>query len=425
MTRTLLALLLLYVMAVPALAQRAPLQAHNFMPTGAWKVQPTVVQGARQLDNITLPCMMMLEFNNGFVLRLSGGNGRLLAMALDVRQNVFNQGQQYNVAVAVNQIPEGFIRASAFTNSVLILNVRETPNFYQKLAGSQLLTMDIEGNVFQFNLGNIQEAANRLESCYSGKPPETVQMAGLPGMPPAPMPLPAASEINPDKQWALTRARVSKMPDMPEPKIAKAYYNQEQDQRWTAKQGESLFDVLQRWGSQSGVTIDWQANGNETVVSNFESRSSFEQAVQALLAQNATTTGIQADLRGGSRSPSSAPQPLMPVSTSSMPVPMPPRGVSAPSMPAPSAATQWQAARGDDLRIILQRWSEREGIELYWQANQPFAVKQNLGLNGPYPQAIETVLGQYLGEDVRPLAQLNTDPTTGRRILIIESSRSL
>jgi len=75
--------------------------------------------------------------------------------------------------------------------------------------------------------------------------------------------------------------------------------------------------------------------------------------------------------------------------------------------------------------MLLKNWSKRAGVELHWQANQSFAVRQTVANGGTYESALEAILGQYMNDSVRPIAQLNNDPVSGRRILIIQSSRVL
>ena len=57
--------------------------APTFTPATAWTVKS--VGGAMQtrMGSMALPCMMMTEFDNGFVMRVAGKGGRILALAID------------------------------------------------------------------------------------------------------------------------------------------------------------------------------------------------------------------------------------------------------------------------------------------------------------------------------------------------------
>jgi len=131
-------------------------------------------------------------------------------------------------------------------------------------------------------------------------------------------------------------------------------------------------------------------------------------------------------MNAGAGNVSRMPTPLLPASTA--PVASQPR-VSTLSRSTPSRASMsnanWRAAQGDNLRLALQNWSKRAGVELHWDANQSFAVRQTVTRDGTYEDALRSILEQFTNENVRPIAQLNSDPSTGRRILIIQSSRVL
>ena len=64
----------------------------SFTPVEGWQVTKTSLAQARGLQNVRLPCLMTSEFDNGFIVRLSGGGGNILAMAIDFRQRLFKPG---------------------------------------------------------------------------------------------------------------------------------------------------------------------------------------------------------------------------------------------------------------------------------------------------------------------------------------------
>lgn len=441
MRKTSLTLLSLSMLAFPSfsMAQMAAKPVPQFLPKAGWTVKPAVTGDMRDLKGLKLPCMMMVEYDNGYVMRLSGGNNQLMAMAIDFRQNAFVQGRKYQANIMIDGVNVGKVQATSFSENALIINTRNVPNLYQSLSAGQKMTMNIEGNEFEFQLGNIREAASRLEACYNGD--TAISTAGMP------QPLGGVSNENMAQPvslgnqssqntitWSDTRdamARPSGDVSMP----AAQPRREKPAQIWRAQQGDSLKTTLTSWAEIAGVAVDWQADMPGTVVEDMALNSNFESAVQSLIAQNSAATGIQADLRGtvnndmtSARSNvSRAPTPLIPASTA--PIASQPRLSEISPIQQPKSAsmsnTNWRASQGDNLRLALENWSKRAGVELHWDANQSFAVRRAITSDGTYEDALRSILEQFSNENVRPVAQLNNDPSTGRRVLIIQSSRVL
>ena len=69
---------------------------------------------------------------------------------------------------------------------------------------------------------------------------------------------------------------------------------------WTAQQGALVQEILQRWGAQEGVRIDWRAETQSgfapTLRQDFRFHGSFEQAVTQLLTQNGSAYDLHAEI---------------------------------------------------------------------------------------------------------------------------------
>lgn len=408
-----------------AVAQALAGNIPQFMPSGSWNVEPTQVAGGGRIKGIKLPCMMVNSYDNGYTLRLSGGGGSILAMAIDYKQNVFRQGRKYDAVVSLSNGYTNQVRATAFSESVLIFNVRSFSGFYPALFEAQGMVVDVEGNPFQFILGNLPEAMQRLEACFGGPMPAMPQPVAMAPTPPAPMgqPMGAAMGTMPEPM----------APDLATdiPKISKtpAWNNQARDlppqaprtplptgqMVWTANAGDDLRATLSRWASMAGVALDWQSTTGGQVVQDIRVTGSFENAVQALMAQNAAAMGLEANLMGAP--PMHSGMNPTPISTRQPPMPL------SPPPPVSGGVGRWNAPAGSSLQSVLDMWSREAGVELIWQANQGFAVKAPVASNGSYEEALQDILGQYAIDSVRPAAQLNNDPMTGRRILLVQSTR--
>ena len=198
---------------------------------------------------------------------------------------------------------------------------------------------------------------------------------------------------------------------------------------WQAKAGDDLKITLENWASRAGVDLAWQAGPGGRVVSDVRLSGTFEEAVQTLMAQNAAAMGLEANMMGnasyysasssGSASSYSAPQQLVSTPAYS------PRSRASSSDGNANANARWVAPAGSSLQQVLSSWSKQAGVEMEWQSNQGFAVKHAVSGNGSYESALQSLLEQYTKDKIRPAAQLNNDPVSGRRVLFIQSTRVL
>ena len=389
----------------------------QFMPSESWSVEPTALAQARGLSGVKLPCMMANKYDNGYIVRLSGGAGNFLAMAIDFRQNVFRQGRKYPAMLSVDDNYTDQVKATAFSQSVLIFNLRKMSGFYQALQSGASMGLEIEGNKMTFALGSFDEGVSRLEGCYN------------PAFKNAPVPTPmvrsSAAMPQTTSRWeeevTPVPARVSK--------TMKTTMQGSPSMMWQAKAGDDLKITLENWASRAGVDLAWQAGPGGRVVSDVRLSGTFEEAVQTLMAQNAAAMGLEANMMGnasyysasssGSASSYSAPQQLVSTPASS------PRSRASAFGGNTSANARWVAPAGSSLQQVLSSWSKQAGVEMEWQSNQGFAVKHAVSGNGSYESALQSLLEQYTKDKIRPAAQLNNDPVSGRRVLFIQSTRVL
>lgn len=398
----------------------------QFLPTGGWSVNKTVLSEVRGLQDVNLPCMMAASYDNGYSVRFSGAGNKIMAMAIDFRQDVFTQGRKYPAGIRIDDNYMRNISATAFSKSVLIFNMRDVEGFYNAISDAVKMSLSIEGNDMMFALGGINSAMSDLSVCSNGSdapssagnsmrqasvPQGTMQHMGEPmGMP---MGQASDNKIGDPIIWN----------DKVTPLSAQTAKADKKDQMtasmiWEAKAGDDMKSTLEGWASRAGIDIDWQASGNATVTDDVRVAGTFEDAVQTLLARNAAAMGLDANLKNSNTSlarVSNTPQQLLP---SSMGMTSEPQ-----TMSSSSTGGKWSAPVGSSLQQVLTTWSKQAGVELEWQANQGFAVRLPVSLNGSYEQALEEILNQYSDEKVRPNAQLNNDPVTGRRTLFVQSSR--
>lgn len=386
----------------------------QFLPTGGWTVQPTVLSEVRGLQNMQLPCMMATSYDNGYTLRFSGSNNKILAMAIDFRQDVFVQGRKYPASISVDTNYNHNLQGTAFSESVLIFNMREAGGFYNAISDAVKMTVDVQDSPMLFALGGINDALKKLESCSMGGGASTtatpnIQEASLTPDMPAVVDVPNAPNApntprSPEESWS---QNVTPLPARVSNEIKKSQATA--GLTWEAKAGDDMKATLDGWASRAGVVLDWQATGEAKVVDDVSVVGSFEDAVQTLMARNAAALGLDANMKGAgmqnvSMPVNNGPQNLLPTNNNN------------------GGGGQWSAPVGASMQQILQQWSKQAGVEFIWQSNQGFAVRRPVSA-GTYEEALQSLLEQYSDEKIRPNAQLNNDPQTGRRTLFVESSR--
>lgn len=404
------------MMPMPAFAAQGQ-DIPVFTPTSAWAVGSTELSNVRSLRSVNLPCVISTEYDNGFVVRFSGGGRQLLAMAIDFRQNVFEPGKKYNAMLSVGDAYSKQVSATGFTASTLIFNLRPLKDFYSVVKGAGDIELDIDGNIMKFTLGQIGESYDDLESCYAGgdaKPvtpmPGAQQNASVQPLKKDDMvaqPLPQSFDEIVQKADAQSGAqerpsqilpRVSRMMDESPRMMPMA------QAQWSAKAGEDMKAVLSRWSMKAGYDLQWQADQGGKVTQDIQSNGSFEDAVAQLMAQNGaasayvkTPEGTQKDL---GTSATLSPMPIVPVQAT-----------------VPALRSEWSAKPGASIQQVLDQWGAKAGVAVVWQSYMNIPVRDEVKVSGSFEQAVQSLLDQYADDPERPLAQLNTDPDTGARTL--------
>ncbi len=189
-------------------------------------------------------------------------------------------------------------------------------------------------------------------------------------------------------------------------------------QNWTAKAGEDIKIVLARWSERAGTDLVWEADRGGQLTQDITAQGSFEDAVQTLLSQNGEALGIDGAFEGQQGQPAQ-------VAGKSMQAPQAPMSlISAPQDIEPAAGVELMN-QTDDLRPFLETISHQEGVKVMWNAQRDFTLKQPVNMNAPFEETLRAALEQFDNDPVRPVGQLNINPESGERVLVIESERSL
>lgn len=441
-------------------------------PTSGWLVgQMGVAQENGDnlaYPNTPLPCLAMNQFENGFIVRLSGGGGQIAALAIDFRQAAFGQGERYPLRISIDQSYRQDFEGTAFDTGTLVVDTASDRKLYAALKAGDAMIVGLGGSVAAFSLRGMSNGLERLEACQN--PSQTAQAAAVP--PPSPsyqslspsspadtmvqretlasvsdpttVPLSSATALNPMPP-GLSSPDAAQQPPSSDSnsnaplkidavlKVAQDSVNKitppstslsdsrkikenrseiENDPRpypdlWTAVKDEPLQSVLSRWSKAARINLVWNAKNETSVSQDFEYQGSFNDAVKTLLA-TATSRDVQASFQPSSQSPG-------------------PKGQDTSfktenddfDTAAKSAEKKWTATKGADLRDTLAAWSRREGIELVWQSPTTFSIPLDMALKTRYESAVDTLLKQSASRSLRPVGELRKDPGSGRSALVI------
>lgn len=84
----------------------------------------------------------------------------------------------------------------------------------------------------------------------------------------------------------------------------------------------------------------------------------------------------------------------------------------------------WEAKKGDSLKTVLQNWSEKAQVQLYWVPAQDYKLPKPVHMQGNYTDAVADVLGAYGDKGTRPVGRLHPNLPNGPSVLIIEPAAS-
>lgn len=384
----------------------------TFSASGGWTVGATDLVNVRGLNGAKMPCVVSTEFDNGFIMRLSGGGQKILAMAIDFRQDVFAKGKKYNTMVTLGDSYVKQTMATAFTPSTLIFNLRDLPDFYAQTAQQKLLELSIDSNVFKFSLGDLGKSLTTLEGCYNGKKTNPLpsiaaakQGGNISSAPPLPSDFQNKSmprnfddivQGSSTKNTGMTAfpgdsAPLNIAPDRNIAARKSANVAGGASGQWTAYAGENVRTALSRWANDAGYDLDWQAQGDNILPQDVSFNGSFEQAVNQLLAETEAAKGMTASLKDA----------------------------SAPS----SAIGAWNAVKGADLKSVINAWSSREGVKVVWGTFGNMPLKSDFSSQGSFESALQSLLDQHQNDSLRPFAELNRDPSTGAKTLTMTTEK--
>jgi len=214
---------------------------------------------------------------------------------------------------------------------------------------------------------------------------------------------------------------------------------------WEAGKDESLQDVLHTWAADAGVKLVLELDSEFTLTEHFSYDGTFQEAVNVLMSRfsdepNQPMTRFSGGSANSARGAASVVQnddgdaPRMGLESpdgatigdkrskiQSLGY-LPSKNYVAKPDGFEQTSKVWMGLEGASLRDILEKWCIDAGVELLWMPAQMFELKESVKMSGGFTDAVAGVLSQFAGDSLKPTAQLNNDPETGRRALIVRAA---
>lgn len=386
---------LLLPVSFPAFAQDGAVPVYT--PTSAWLVGPASL-GEMPKSAGNMPCVVANQFGNGFVLRLSGGGGQLMAMAIDFNQKAFEPRRKYEVEFSV---PGQFFRAfqgAAYDRQTLLFGLQKAPEFYEALKVADQLVITVAEASVALSLVGLGDGFHRMESCYTPGAPMDVRADAKMAQP---VQAPPAARKSPQNPLIAREAGLTPMPGddaMVTPADARQASIPSPDPQLSVN--AVLNDVAPVPPSVKGGSAGFLiAKAQEA-----------EEAARRLSAKSPARSGAEGLALAQNRA---APQVVRPNGAEIM------AGATAPAKSA-SQTMRWRALKGADLEGALKLWTEGAGVGLMWLADTSFPIPRSLSLEGNFETALQALLEQYDGMSPRPVGRIYREPGSQALVLVIE-----
>lgn len=204
---------------------------------------------------------------------------------------------------------------------------------------------------------------------------------------------------------------------------------------WRGRKGENIRDVLQRWSQRGGTDLMWASPDSPALQKDFTYVGKFQDAVNALIKTEGGDK-IHSQYRSEGLNPVMM-EPASTVTTNTPPankdvLPVPPKAEPAAMNPLSKIfqpeekkdvrpETRWFALSGAPLAEVMKVWADDAGVQLIWQSERNFAVKESISQVGHFEDAVFRALNQYQAEEVRPVGEMYRDPQSGRSILVVRT----
>lgn len=147
-------------------------------PTSSWLVGPSSAQqlqaAPESSENTTsaedivknIPCVMLVQYINGYSFRFAGAYGRVLTMAIDFRSPIFTPGDFYKLKLRIPPSYDLDLLGKAHNNYTLIFNLKDEPLFEKNLREGEYMQLKFVQKSQNFVLSGQNDGLDRLNACF-------------------------------------------------------------------------------------------------------------------------------------------------------------------------------------------------------------------------------------------------------------------
>lgn len=432
--RVFLVLFAVFILALPTKPVSAGFETDGvdvFIPTSAWLVGPaTLLQPADA--GFAMPCVMTNQFNNGYTMRFSGGGGRVLAMALDFRQDAFKVGERYDISLSVPPDFEQTVSATAHNSGTILVNLQKQDGFYDALSAGKYLHLTVGAQKLDFALLGVKDGLQRVEACYSPvKQTSEPEIFVRDAKKSAPKPTQASpvyvSQVRPQDETPSDDKILMPMPEgYLKPETNKAPETQQKVP--TAGIGGQLaaLDNMLENAAQKLAALEPAAGFGEVAGAvepppRVEPKTSIPAAPIGKPLANTWLSPLVKQQQGmKQRDIMVVSQPQQQIQQQVQPqIQQQVRQQESPA--AVGREKRWRAIKGTNLREVLDVWTKNDNVRLLWKTQREFSIADSVSMQGTFEDALLGLLGQYQGDKKRPLGRIYVDPVLNQRVLVIRT----
>lgn len=403
----------LATLAVAGIFACGPVQAQTpttigpLSPTSAWLVGPASL--AATIGNIAarIPCVVANQYSNGFVVRFSGGDRKLMAVAIDLKQPSFTPRQRYGAEIDIPGVFFQTVTGAAHDASTIILNLQKTDGIYDALKDAEEMRVKIDQTTIRFAMIGLGDGLERMDVCYNPTVEGPARLGPVVAPNPGPRP-PAAAESAPPQNPLI--ARQEALTPMPGENAGIA----QQSPRPPAMSQQQVSGLMARAQEAERIAQDLIQRSPQKPAG---AASPQQQSLPAdPPPAQAAQSGQQMATGWTDTAQQRAPEATDIMSTGSVKASQAPETYVRREM-------RWRALKGANLREVLGVWAQGGGIELIWLSPQDFAVQRSLSQQATFETAVQALLEQFSALDPRPVGRIYREPGSAKLVLVVEMSR--
>lgn len=376
------------------------------LPTSAWLVGPASLASLGGQTGRGLPCVMANQFDNGYMLRFSVVENKVLAIALDFRGDLFVPGDQYTVRVTAGKDFDHAVNTTAFDKATLIANMQKFKTAYSALKQADELDITFGETMLRFSLAGVGEGLSRAQRCTKGRGEANSNNGGD-----------SASTQESSDLDEMSKGEIDGMRSMGD--SGKALPEAVSDNGGGSAEASALFEL-----SDDRKKASEEANSEKD-----EAEQKGADETKALLdhylldagrqTEQATSKGLEAMQKDHHVNHSPAQKSFPAAGTgreTSAVTPVSPSGQTAQGR---AQTLRWSAKAGGSLKAVLEIWAEHAGARLVWNTDRHYYLPQDFTIEGNIGEAAPAIAREFPAGADRPVIRVFDDPSRGGKFVYV------